>query len=62
MRLAIYLWSAIDEDSKWTNYILEEQSILNAIRENLTIRQEELAKIIGKSIILDIIHNDISDC
>ena len=36
--------------SKCKNCTLEEQAILNAIRENSTIKQEKIAQIIGKSL------------
>ena len=36
--------------SKCKNCTLEEQAILNEIRENSTIKQEKIAQIIGKSL------------
>ena len=45
-----YFQSAIYEDSKCKNCILEEQAILNVIKENQTIKQEEIAQIVGKSL------------
>lgn len=39
-----------NEFSKCSFCTLEEQAILNIIRENSTIKQEEIAQIIGKSI------------
>lgn len=45
-----YVRSAIIEYSKCKNCTLEEQVILNVIRENSTIKQEEIAQIIGKSL------------
>ena len=36
--------------SKCKNCTLEEQTKLNAIRENSTIKQEKIAQIIGKSL------------
>ena len=45
-----YVQSARSEDSKRKDCTLEEQAILNAIRENSTIKQEEIAHIIGKSL------------
>lgn len=45
-----YVQSATNSDSKCKDYTLEEQAILNAIRENSTIKQEKIAQIIGKSL------------
>ena len=45
-----YVQSARSEDSKCKDCTLEEQAILNVIRENRTIKQEEIAHIIGKSL------------
>ena len=45
-----YTQSATDNDTKCNSCTLEEQAILNVIRNNSTIRQEEIAKIIGKSL------------
>ena len=40
-----------NENSKCSFCTLEEQAILNVIRENSNIKQEEVAQIIGKSLI-----------
>ncbi len=45
-----YFQSAIYEDSKCKNCTLEEQAILNVIKENQTIKQKEIAQIVGKSL------------
>ena len=45
-----YTQSATCPDTKCNSCTLEEQAILNVIRNNSTIRQEEIAKIIGKSL------------
>lgn len=45
-----YIQSATVEDLKCKDCTLEEQAILNVIRKNSTIKQEEIAKIIGKSL------------
>lgn len=45
-----YVQSTTDEDSKCKDCTLEEHAILNVIRENPTIKQEEIAQIIGKSL------------
>lgn len=45
-----YVQSANSNDTKCNSCTLEEQAILNVIRNNSTIRQEEIAKIIGKSL------------
>ena len=42
-----YVQSVTSIDSKCKGCTLEEQAIINIIRENSTIRQEEIAKIIG---------------
>ena len=39
-----------DDFFKNRDYTLEEQAILNIIKENPTIKQEDIAKIIGKSL------------
>jgi len=39
-----------NENSKCSFCTLEEQAILNVIRENSNIKQEEVAQIIGKSL------------
>lgn len=45
-----YVQSATSNDTKCNSCTLEEQAILKVIRNNSTIRQEEIAKIIGKSL------------
>lgn len=45
-----YVQSATSIGLKCKGCTLEEQAIINIIRENSTIRQEEIAKIIGKSL------------
>lgn len=45
-----YVQSAPCKNSKCKDCTLEEQAILNVIRENSTIKQEEVAQIIGKSL------------
>lgn len=45
-----YVQSANSEDSKCKDCALEEQVILNVIRKNSIIKQEEIARIIGKSL------------
>lgn len=45
-----YVQSAINENSKCKNCALEEQAILNVIKENQTIKQKEIAQIVGKSL------------
>ena len=45
-----YVQSATNSDLKCKDCTLEEQAILNVIRENLTIKQEKIAQIIGKSL------------
>lgn len=45
-----YVQSATNSDLKCKNCTLEEQTILNVIRENSTIKQEKIAQIIGKSL------------
>lgn len=45
-----YVQSAINENSKCKNCTLEEQAILNVIKENQTIKQKEIAQIVGKSL------------
>lgn len=42
--------SATNSDLKCKDCTLEEQTILNVIRENSTIKQEKIAQIIGKSL------------
>lgn len=45
-----YVQSAASVDSKSKDCTLEEQAILNTIREDKFVKQEEIAKIIGKSL------------
>lgn len=45
-----YIQSATNEDLKCKICTLEEQAILNVIKENTTIKQEEIAKTIGRSL------------
>ena len=45
-----HIQSSVGLDSKHKDCALEEQVILNVIRENSTIKQEEIARIIGKSL------------
>lgn len=45
-----YAQGAISKYSKCKDCTLEERAILNVIRENPTIKQEEIAQIIGKSL------------
>ena len=45
-----YIQDTSSKDLKNKDYTLEEQSILNLIKENSFIKQEEIAQIIGKSI------------
>ena len=45
-----YVQSATNSDLKCKDCTLEEQAILNVIRENSTIKQEKIAQIIGKSL------------
>ena len=45
-----YAKSATSSENKCKNCTLEEQAILNIIRENPTIKQEQIAKTIGKSL------------
>lgn len=45
-----YVQSATNSYSKCKDCTLEEQAILNVIRENSTIKQEKIAQIIGKSL------------
>lgn len=45
-----YVQDTSNKDLKNKDYTLEEQAILNLIRENSFIKQEEIAQIIGKSI------------
>ena len=45
-----YIQDTSSKDLKNKDYTLEEQAILNLIKENSFIKQEEIAQIIGKSI------------
>ena len=45
-----YIQDTSNKDLKNKDYTLEEQAILNLIKENSFIKQEEIAQIIGKSI------------
>lgn len=45
-----HIQSSVGSDSKCKDCALEEQVILNVIRENSTIKQEEITQIIGKSL------------
>ena len=45
-----YVQTATSKDSKCKDCTLEEKAILNVIRENSTIKQEEIAQIIAKSL------------
>lgn len=45
-----YVQSAKKENTKCNSYTLEEQAIVNIIKNNPTVKQEEIAKIIGKSL------------
>lgn len=45
-----YIQSLNEENSKSNDYTLEEQSIINIIKSNPTIKQEEIASIINKSL------------
>ena len=45
-----YIQDTSNKDLKNKDYTLEEQTILNLIKENSFIKQEEIAQIIGKSI------------
>lgn len=45
-----YIQSAEPDESKCKNYTLEEQAILNIIKDNPTVKQEEIAGKIGKSV------------
>ena len=45
-----YIQDTSNKDLKNKDYTLEEQAILNLIKENSFIKQEEIAHIIGKSI------------
>ena len=45
-----YIQDISNKDLKNKDYTLEEQAILNLIKENSFIKQEEIAQIIGKSI------------
>lgn len=45
-----YIQDTSSKDLKNKDYTLEEQTILNLIKENSFIKQEEIAQIIGKSI------------
>ena len=45
-----YIQDTLNKDLKNKDYTLEEQAILNLIKENSFIKQEEIAHIIGKSI------------
>ena len=45
-----HIQSSVGLDSKHKDCALEEQVILNVIRENSTIKQEKIAQIIGKSL------------
>ncbi len=45
-----YAKSANEENLKYKNCTLEEQAILNIIKNNPTINQEDISKIIGKSL------------
>jgi fido (protein-threonine AMPylation protein) len=45
-----YIQSANEENSKGKDYTLEEQAIINIIRNNPTIKQEEISSMINKSL------------
>lgn len=45
-----YVQSAELVDSKCKNFTLEEQAIINIIKDNPTVKQEEIAERIGKSV------------
>ena len=45
-----YEQSAIQEVSKCNDCTLEEQAIINVIKVNPSIKQEEIAKVINKSL------------